>query len=245
VCCDGDIMWDSIDEDRDVEIWGRKNIYNPMWDEYTHMLYRSTNFNRENPRFTDYLPAGMIYDTCQEQLTIQQGNYSRCGAYLGCTGCGPYLNTSKPETPRGSDTVPWTNNPTALDIFARDTLILKHFRFKSFTIFICADIIELSNGREWGFFKQYGIDALDRLMTLVNGPNSTTPFVIYQWGNLGDFRSIWEDAALSFDHLDHLPLMIVYLCGAVAIMFWDKWTKIPQFLKKIQNKILTLSGNYS
>jgi hypothetical protein len=237
VCCeDGDMIWDPFDGDRDVQYWARKNIYNPMWDEYTPMIYRSTNFDRENPDFTSYLPAGAVFDACTAQLAILNGDPTRCGGYIGCTGTGPYLNTSQVVTPRGADIVPWTSTPTPFDIFARDILILKHFRFKSFTIFICSVNIHPKNGRSWGFFQQYGFDALDRLMVLVNGPNATKP--------LGEFRNVWEDSALNFDRTSYTSVMIVYLLATVAIMCWDQWIKIPQKWNNIRQWVRNLTGNY-
>nr|MDO8114230.1 hypothetical protein [Candidatus Sigynarchaeota archaeon] len=245
VCCeDGDLIIDPFDGDPDMQYLAHKNIYNPIWDEYTPMLYRSTDFSTENPHFTKYTPAGAIFDYANLQLAAVDGNSSRCGAYVGCTGCGPYLNTSIPTTPRGAEDVPWTSIPTPFDIFARDVLILKHFQFKSFTIFICNEEVDPDSGRRWGFFQQYGQDALDRLMTIVNGPNGTIPFIIYEWGVIGDFRNVWEDSASNFDRLDHVWIMTIFCVGSLSLMLWDCWARLPSVARRIATKFRNLPGNY-
>ncbi|MBN2153971.1 MAG: hypothetical protein JW839_21115, partial [Candidatus Lokiarchaeota archaeon] len=206
-CCYPDSTgWDGYDGDDDLQYFQRYNIFTPMWDDYGPMVYRSCDIEDIEPG--SYGGSWSVYVQAKALLDgALRGNTSKASMWLGCTGCGPYRNTT---------TVHEHGAPMAFgdgkgfDAFARDVLILKHFGYETVSIFHGIDKFE-GNTEFTGFFDQYGVaDAFDRLNDTVNGPGSTTPFTIWtdEWTPR---RPIAQDAALNFEHFSYMWV------GAVAI----------------------------
>ncbi len=210
-CCYPDSMhWDGIDGDDDLQYYHRYNVFNPAWDDYGPMVYRSCN--AKETRRGRYDSSWMVYTQAKGLLNgALDGDVAKASMWLGCTGCGPYRN----------DTVVYEHgapmnfgNATGFDALARDILILKHFGYKSVSIFHAIERFD-TNPELTGFFYQYGFaDALDRLNETVNGPNSTKSFTIWtdDWTMRGPLA---EDAALNFNRITCIPLVaLIVMVGA-------------------------------
>ncbi len=206
-CCYPDSTgWDGYDGDADLQYFQRYNIFMPEWDDYGPMVYRSCNIEAIEP--DSYGGSWSVYVQAKALLDgALRGDTSRASMWLGCTGCGPYRNTT---------TVYEHGAPMAFgdgkgfDALARDILILKHFGYKTVSIFHGIHQFE-GDTQYTGFFDQYGVaDAFDKLNDTVNGPGSTTTFKIWS-DDWTPRRTIAEDAALNFGHLSYIWV------GAVAI----------------------------
>lgn len=206
-CCYPDSTgWDGYDGDADLQYYQRYNIFNPAWDDYGPMVYRSCDIDDLAPgsyggSWSVYVQAKALVDGAL------RGDTSRASMWLGCTGCGPYRNTT---------TVYEHGAPMnfgagkGFDALARDILILKHFGYKTVSIFHGIHQFE-GDTQYTGFFDQYGVaDAFDKLNATVNGPSSTTPFTIWT-DDWTPRRVIAEDAALNFEHFSYMWV------GAIAI----------------------------
>ncbi|MEX2715080.1 MAG: hypothetical protein Q6353_003935 [Candidatus Sigynarchaeum springense] len=216
-CCYPDSTgWDGYDGDPDLQYYQRYNIFMPEWDDYGPMVYRSCDIEDIEPgsyggSWSVYVQAKALVDG------ILRGNASRASMWLGCTGCGPYRNTT---------TVYEHGAPMAFgagkgfDAFARDILILKHFGCTKVSIF--HGILKFEGHTEYtGFFDQYGVaDAFDKLNATVNGPGSTTPFTIWT-DDWTPRRSIAEDAALNFEHLGYMWVGAVAIAAGLTMALLD------------------------
>jgi hypothetical protein len=206
-CCYPDsIGWDGYDGDDDLQYFQRYNIFTPRWDDYGPMVYRSCNIEDIEPgtygsSWTVYVQAKALLDGAL------RGDTSKASMWLGCTGCGPYRNTT---TVYEHDEPMAFGDGKGFDALARDILILKHFGYKTISIFHGIHQFE-GDTQDTGFFDQYGVaDAFDRLNDTVNGPDSTTPFTIWS-DDWSPRRTIAQDAALNFEHFTSMWV------GAVAI----------------------------
>jgi hypothetical protein len=206
-CCYPDSTgWDGYDGDADLQYYQRYNIFMPEWDDYGPMVYRSCDIDAIEPG--SYGGSWSVYAQAKALLDgALRGDTSRASMWLGCTGCGPYRNTT---------TVYEHGAPMAFgagkgfDALARDILILKHFGYKTVSIFHGIHKFE-GNTDFTGFFDQYGVaDAFDKLNATVNGPGSTTPFTIWT-DDWTPRRVLAEDAALNFEHFNAMWI------GAIAI----------------------------
>ncbi len=160
------------------------------------------------------------------------GDYSKATMWIGCTGCGPYRN----------DTISYDGNEPldfgegkGFDAFARDILILKHFRLPSVSIFLASERFDPDSTDKSGFFDQYGYeDSLDRLNETVNGHNSTQSFTIKAYGDFLPDRSIIKDFMLNFNQFIYILVMIGYFTLGIIVA---KFEKIKKRLAKTSGNI--------
>jgi hypothetical protein len=199
-CFPDDLIWDPMDGDADLQYFDRYNIFMPMWDDYGGMVYRSCSVNKTEQGKDTFRGPWKIYNQAETLLYGTLNNdLSKATMWLGCTGCGPYYNQSN-----------------GFENFANDILILKHFGFRTVSIFLGNERFE-SYGMPTGFFDQYGFeDALDRLNILVNGPNSTKSFTIKSEGDWNPKNKLALDFQLNFDRYEYFPLFSLYLLVGIG-----------------------------
>ncbi|MHA1730499.1 MAG: hypothetical protein ACTSU5_01070 [Promethearchaeota archaeon] len=234
-CCHPDAtLWDGFDGDADLQYFDRYNIFTPQWDDYGPMVYRSCDAG------TGWEPSDdgtwKVYSSAAALLNgALHGDVSRATMWLGCTGCGPYENTTTVyEHGEPMD----FGDSRGFSAYARDVLVLKHFGFPSVSIFLGMGAFD-DRGFQTGFFDQYGYDdALDRLDEIVNGPNSTESFTIWTNGNWSPGSPIAEDLLLDLDRLEFLPLLGgLVACGWLAASWKRETSKVGVFGKKKRGEV--------
>ncbi|MHA1684147.1 MAG: hypothetical protein ACTSUE_24620 [Promethearchaeota archaeon] len=224
-CYPGEMSYDGWDGDDDLQYFSRYNVFTPEWDDYGPMIYRSCGID---DRGREGEGSFLIYSNAKVLLEATLHNdVSKATMWLGCTGCGPYRNdTIVYEHGRPMD----FGNSTGFDAFARDVLILKHFGFKTFSIFHAIEKF-VPEGGPTGFFHQYGFaDALDKLNATVNGVNSTQSFTIWSDASWTPKNPITLDMQLNFNRLEYIPVMAA-LTGSGFVTILISW-----FQKKAKNK---------
>lgn len=210
-CCHPEsVFWDPVDGDPDLQYYQRYNIYMPPWDDYGPMVYPSCNIGRLDPH--PNVGSSQVYVSGTGLVAALGGNVDKATMWLGCTGCGPYRNESRPVE-RG---LPLDfGEGKGFDALARDILIAKHLGMKTVSIFLGMESFEPET-RKTGFFDQYGYaDALDRLNETVNGPASTTPFTIWVDGKHSPARDLMTDALLDFNRFEFIPIALGILTVAL------------------------------
>ena len=213
-CCHPDsTLYDGWDGDDDLQYFDRYNIFKPEWDDYGPMVYRSCDIDEDSIGDGSW----KIYASAKSLLEgTLKNDVSKATMWLGCTGCGPYRN----------DTIVYEHgspmkfgDSKGFDAFARDVLILKHFGFKTFSIFHGIDRFE-QGGPLTGFFDQYGVnDALDRLNDTVNGENTTESFTIWSEGDWNPKSAIYRDMQLNFNQLEYIPIMVVFFGSGMLLIY--------------------------
>jgi hypothetical protein len=229
-CCHPhEVLYDRVDNDDDLQYYDRFNIFNPLWDDYGPMVYRSCDVEGTTP--DTYGGSWGVYTNAKVLVDgALRGEVSRSSFWLGCTGCGPY----------GNNTVAYEHGEPmkfgdgkGFDAFARDVLILKAFKIPTVSIFHGIEHHE-SGDYLTGFFHQYGYaDALDKLNETVNGKDSTKSFIIWSEGNWNPIKFLTTDFQLNFNQLIYIPLALGYLF--VGYLF-AQHEKILKFIRRGQQK---------
>jgi hypothetical protein len=226
-CCHPEsTMWDRVDDDDDLQFYQRYNIFMPMWDDYGPMVYRSCNPKDKEQR--DYDGSWKIYANAKALVEgTLQGDYKKASMWIGCTGCGPYNNeTIVYEHGKPMD----FGEGKGFDAFARDVLILKHFRIPSFSIFHGIEVFEPGQDLN-GFFYQYGYNALDRLNEVINGGDSTKSFTIWSEGDWSPKADLTLDFILDYNRITFTAIMAIYI-GFGLLLVKIKDTQTPKTAKK-------------
>ncbi|MHA1819226.1 MAG: hypothetical protein ACTSVC_02050 [Promethearchaeota archaeon] len=218
-CFPEEMIYDPLDGDADLQYFKRYNVFMPMWDDYGPMVYRSCNIDPNERQPGSYSGSWMIYEKAYTMVNgLFNGNASKVSMWLGCTGCGPYNN--KTIVYEHGAPINFYNS-TGFDAYARDILILKHFGIPTFSIFLAAEKFDQSGEENQGFFDQFGYnDSLDRLNEIINGPNSTKPFIIWSEGDRNPIRNLIMDYQLNFNDYRYLPLYVAYFFMAYIGAKW-------------------------
>ena len=165
-------------------------------------------------------------------LEQQYGNADRMGVLLGVTNCTCYGRDVVQEVSDGE--IKYGYNK-----LVEDSLIAKHFRVETVTIFLLNTVIQ-DGFAMGGVFASYGDDFLDKFNESINGVNSTNLFTIrYQgplyWNYFG-VLPFFQDAFLNLDSiLGIIYFMLIIGLNIIVVFYEEIKEKIKNIKKSAQN----------